>query len=183
MRPVERLKSVPASDAVPVAPVPAPRDEPRVIRIFLRFLRLAFTLAVLLPFIITACTWMLGTRGGAPAFWVPLLSLALLGTIAARGLGAKLTSALQSPLERLGEAQAKFVAELPEHRVPLAIAGSAGLSLFLELAVIRWHGTEWEIFALYKNFSLLACFLGLGLGYAIARARPIPAVRSARRLG
>jgi len=42
------------------------------------------------------------------------------------------------------------------------------LSLFLELAVIRWQGTVFEFFAFYKNFGLLACFAGLGLGYALA---------------
>src|SRR5258706_9518622 len=50
-----------------------------------------------------------------------------------------------------------------------AIAASAGLSLFLELAVIRWQGTIFEFFAFYKNYGLLACFAGLGLGYALSR--------------
>ena len=79
-------------------------------------------------------------------------------------------------LERLGEAQARFLDQLPKQRIPLAIAVSAGTSLFLELSVIRWQGTEWEIFAFYKNFTLLACFLGLGLGYTLAGLPRIPAV-------
>ena len=37
-------------------------------------------------------------------------------------------------------------------------------------------GTEWETFAFYKNFGLLACFLGLGLGYALAGRARIPGV-------
>lgn len=28
-----------------------------------------------------------------------------------------------------------------------------------------------EFFAFYKNFSLLACFAGLGIGYALSRSR------------
>ena len=37
-------------------------------------------------------------------------------------------------------------------------------------------GSEWELFAFYKNLSLLACFAGLGLGYALARAPRLPLV-------
>lgn len=42
------------------------------------------------------------------------------------------------------------------------------LSLFMELAVIRWLAGEYPFFSFYKNYVLLACFLGLGCGYAIA---------------
>ncbi len=55
---------------------------------------------------------------------------------------------------------------------------SAGLSLVLELAVIRWQGAIFELFAFYKNFTLLACFLGLGLGYALANRSHIPLLMS-----
>jgi hypothetical protein len=58
--------------------------------------------------------------------------------------------------------------------VDLAIAGSAALSLFLELTLIRWQATVLEFLAFYKNFSLLACFAGLGLGYALANRSRIP---------
>jgi hypothetical protein len=53
----------------------------------------------------------------------------------------------------------------------VAIAGAAALSLFLELAVIRWHGAIFEFFAFYKNYGLLACFAGLGLGNALSRSK------------
>jgi len=46
------------------------------------------------------------------------------------------------------------------------------LGLFLEVALIRWHGTEFRACAYLKNITLLACFLGLGLGFARAR-RPL----------
>jgi hypothetical protein len=45
---------------------------------------------------------------------------------------------------------------------------SAVLSLFLELTLIRWQSSVLAFLAFYKNFSLLACFAGLGLGYALA---------------
>jgi SAM-dependent methyltransferase len=49
--------------------------------------------------------------------------------------------------------------------------GSA-LTLFAELALIRWVATEIRVFAYVKNLALLLCFLGFGLGCALARQRP-----------
>lgn len=46
------------------------------------------------------------------------------------------------------------------------------LGLFLEVLLIRWHATELRAAAYFKNVTLLASFLGLGLGFAAAnRAR------------
>ena len=45
------------------------------------------------------------------------------------------------------------------------------LTLFAELALIRWIGTEVRIFAYVKNLALLLCFLGFGLGCALAKSR------------
>src|SRR5258708_13593243 len=46
------------------------------------------------------------------------------------------------------------------------------LTLFTELALIRWVATEVRIFAYVKNLALLLCFLGFGLGCALARNPP-----------
>ncbi|HZP62707.1 MAG TPA: hypothetical protein VFB28_04760 [Terriglobales bacterium] len=46
------------------------------------------------------------------------------------------------------------------------------LTLFAELAIIRWLGTEVRVFAYVKNLALLLCFLGFGLGCAISKHRP-----------
>ena len=43
------------------------------------------------------------------------------------------------------------------------------LTLFAELALIRWLGTEVRVFAYVKNLALLVAFLGFGLGCALAR--------------
>ena len=77
-------------------------------------------------------------------------------------------------LDSQGREQVSFIDALPSRYVDLAIAGSAGLSLFLELAVIRWQSSVFPFFAFYTNFGLLACFAGLGLGYALARRDRIP---------
>ena len=45
------------------------------------------------------------------------------------------------------------------------------LTLFGELAVIRWLSTEVRIFAYAKNLALLLCFLGFGVGCALASQR------------
>src|SRR5438045_2118954 len=43
------------------------------------------------------------------------------------------------------------------------------LSLFFELLVIRSTSLEFRIFAFFKNFVLIACFLGFGLGCYLCR--------------
>jgi spermidine synthase len=45
------------------------------------------------------------------------------------------------------------------------------LGLFLELLMIRWISSEIRIFAFFKNFVLIACFLGFGLGCYLCRRK------------
>ena len=109
--------------------------------------------------------------GGRKAF--DLIAFGVAGAV----VGALAWWTLTRPMPRLeeaAEAQARWCEAVPPRLVGPAIAASAGLSLLLELAVIRWHGSVFELFAYYKNLSLIACFLGLGLGYALARADRIP---------
>ena len=49
------------------------------------------------------------------------------------------------------------------------LALASFLTLFAELALIRWLGTEVRIFAYVKNLALLVAFLGFGLGCALSR--------------
>src|ERR1700692_249274 len=46
------------------------------------------------------------------------------------------------------------------------------LSLLLELVLIRWLASGFPVYSFYKNFTMLACFLGLGAGYAVAERQP-----------
>src|SRR6204780_1360020 len=46
------------------------------------------------------------------------------------------------------------------------------LSLLLELVMIRWLASVFPVYSFYKNFTMLACFLGLGAGYAVAERQP-----------
>ncbi|HLZ41353.1 MAG TPA: methyltransferase domain-containing protein [Candidatus Sulfotelmatobacter sp.] len=52
---------------------------------------------------------------------------------------------------------------------PLALISL--LSLFTEMLMIRWVSSEIRIFAYFKNFVLVACFLGFGLGCYLCRRR------------
>jgi spermidine synthase len=46
------------------------------------------------------------------------------------------------------------------------------LTLFAELAFIRWIAVEVRIFAYFKSLALLLCFVGFGLGCALAKQKP-----------
>lgn len=105
---------------------------------------------------------------------LPLYSLIALGVM---GLAAtlRLLRRLVGSFEHAATDQAEFLMnELPERWIGLAIVASAALSLFLELAVIRWQATVFPFFAFYKNLSLLSCFAGLGLGYSLGRQDRVP---------
>jgi spermidine synthase len=54
-----------------------------------------------------------------------------------------------------------------------SLIAAAALSLFLELVLIRWESGLFAVFALYKNFTLLSCFCGLGIGYAKAHDKQL----------
>jgi spermidine synthase len=45
------------------------------------------------------------------------------------------------------------------------------ITLFAELAFIRWIAVEVRIFAYFKNLALLLCFVGFGLGCALAKQK------------
>src|SRR3954454_21591597 len=45
------------------------------------------------------------------------------------------------------------------------------LMLFVELALIRWTGSNIVYLSYFSNFVLLGSFLGIGLGFLRARAR------------
>lgn len=102
---------------------------------------------------------------------------ALLVALIAGGIGLLfhfLTRRGNDLIERLSCDQAQALDNIPVRYIDLAILGSAAVSLFLELAVIRWQGEMFPIFSFYKNYSLLTCFAGLGLGYALARREAVP---------
>tara|TARA_B100000767_G_scaffold169119_1_gene158320 strand:+ start:510 stop:2906 length:2397 start_codon:yes stop_codon:yes gene_type:complete len=59
--------------------------------------------------------------------------------------------------------------DLKKKEIFLNVILAAGLSLFLELSIIRIHSSYLHFFSYLKNISLLSCFLGLGIGYALKK--------------
>jgi len=143
---------------------------------YLRLIRVTVSLCLFLPIVMNVCSVLSNvivmiTTG----FWIETAAIG----VSVLGFGlviSWLIRRMTSAIENLADGQSKFLDMLPDRWVPLAIAASAAGSLALELGIIRWHGTVWEIFAFYKTFSLLACFAGLGLGYALAKREQVPAV-------
>jgi SAM-dependent methyltransferase len=59
----------------------------------------------------------------------------------------------------------------PQGAALRGLLGASFLTLFAELGLIRWIAVEVRIFAYVKNLALLLCFLGFGVGCALAKLR------------
>jgi SAM-dependent methyltransferase len=73
-------------------------------------------------------------------------------------------------------AAASTVPEATKRQVVRRLVLGSFLMLFLELALIRWLGSNVAHLSYFSNFVLLGSFLGIGLGFLIAR-RPWSVVR------
>jgi hypothetical protein len=138
---------------------------------------IALTLAVSLKSV-SASLSLTGPTAGlwrSPAFLLVGSLLVCIAAVATCGLN-RLLKKLEPLLDSDASAEAHFLDTLNASHVDLAILFSAALSLFLELALIRWQSSVLEFLAFYKNFTLLACFAGLGLGYSLATRSRIPLI-------
>jgi hypothetical protein len=130
-------------------------------------------------FLTLLVTLPMSLQYGTEHSWSALLLSGVLRTLAAlmaTGALFYVLRKLEPVLDANALAQAHFLDTLDSRYVDGAITLSAALSLFLELALIRWQSSVLAFLAFYKNFSLLACFAGLGLGYALAARSRIPLV-------
>jgi len=141
-----------------------------VTKTYLRCLTIVFAGSLLVPIVTVSAALMDGGRQ-LPVF---RLGLALLTALTAVLMLRRFLERIGGAVDEDARAQVAQVDGLPDRWVDLAIAGSAALSLFLELAMIRWQASVFPFFAFYTNFGLLACFAGLGLGYALASRDRIP---------
>lgn len=66
---------------------------------------------------------------------------------------------------------ADAIEHTPAHYTRAAIVLASALALYTEMVMIRWHATSSHVFAIFKNVSLLSCFLGLGIGFALSGKR------------
>ncbi len=139
---------------------------------FLRIQKPLLTLAVLL----SLCGFALGqdALGAASAEWSLLAAFAfvVLGGILAN---VYLVGLFHAPRSESSRAPTRW-AEKWEFS-PHSLGGFSWrqlslwslLTLFLELLMIRWISSEIRVFAYFKNFVLIACFLGFGLGCYLSR--------------
>ena len=144
---------------------------PQLLRSFRHFVVLAFLGSVFLPPLAYLSSPSIGGVIPSPGEFYLKVSLYGVPALAAIVGLYLLLLKLEPYLLKESLDQAAFLETIPGRSLSIAIAASAALSLFLELAVIRWQGSIFEFFAFYKNYGLLACFAGLGLGYALSRSK------------
>jgi len=77
------------------------------------------------------------------------------------------------PITKSLERHTDNIDKLSNKHIAKWIMLASALGLYMELLIIRWHSSCFGIFAHFKNVSLISCFLGLGIGYAIGRKRPL----------
>ena len=153
------------------------REDAGVLRPYLFFLKAAVMVSCIVPFITLAynvARRYYGVEASEPGALAVKLGVVVLVTGAACASVLFLPRQFSATIEALAVEQQRYLQSFPPRVMDWAIFTAAAVSLFLELAVIRWQGSIFELFAFYKNFSLLACFLGLGLGYALSGRRQIP---------
>ena len=79
---------------------------------------------------------------------------------------------LESRIRLMGTSfEADYAALSTKTRIRMIVLVTM-LSLLLELVLIRWLASVFPVYSFYKNFTMLACFLGLGAGYAVAERQP-----------
>jgi hypothetical protein len=62
----------------------------------------------------------------------------------------------------------KHLEQIPANWTRAAIFTTSALALYVELLIVRWHASCFHAFAIFKNVSLLSCFLGLGIGFGLS---------------
>src|SRR5262249_33450054 len=123
-----------------------------MVRSYLRIARVALAIAGIVPLVVVLCSrWLMPRPPSSASFAMALAMAAVPLVLLPLILAALGRSAARS--EAIALEQASHLDHLPARFVDLAIAGSAALSMFLELSLIRWQGTEFTIFTLYKNFG------------------------------
>jgi spermidine synthase len=134
-----------------------------------------------LAFIYSLLAVRLFIEGGvfAVADWPPMVLRAGLGVAAL--ILIFYPPWLARPLEREIDAmgnlfEGEFAKASVQDKIRLIVLVTM-VSLLLELVMIRWLASVFPVFSFFKNFTLLACFLGLGAGYAVAdKQRCAPAL-------
>ena len=111
--------------------------------------------------------------------WLLILLRMLLGALALTVVlyPAWLARWIEPRIDAMGSLfEGRFENSTAKEKVTLIVLVTM-TSLLLELVMIRWLASVFPVFSFFKNFTLLACFLGLGAGYAVAdKQRCAPAL-------
>jgi hypothetical protein len=75
--------------------------------------------------------------------------------------------------DSLHDEQAAAIDRIPPNWTRLAVVTASALTLYVEMVLVRWHASCFHAFAIFKNVSLLSCFLGLGIGYGLSGRRQV----------
>jgi spermidine synthase len=140
---------------------------------FCREKRRRMRLALLFPFALIACPFAAAQVIPAPNVGPAELSAALFCVLVVSAMASAYLLVLVRPQQNLSRWQ-----QIWEFS-PATLGGFSWknlalwslLSLFMELLMIRWISSEIRIFAYFKNFVLIACFLGFGLGCYLSRRK------------
>jgi hypothetical protein len=144
-----------------------------VIRAYVRVLAVVCFGCCLMPGLTAVAGHNGAAQGATRSLWIKAGMLIVLA-VPVTAVFYVVVTRLERWLDQEAREEAIALAAIPSRYLDLAIAAAAGLSLLLELAVIRWQATVFEFFSFYKNFGLLSCFVGLGVGYALARRDRLP---------
>src|SRR5688572_2754447 len=138
----------------------------------------------LLALSLTAISWWIALFFATVA-WAAALRPALASSprLVAAGALALALGAVLAPVVALRSARARAAHGAAVDAVAQALDGLAarpllwnavfaGLALFVEMSIIRWVSGLLPHLAHLRNFSLLACFLGLGIGTLTGRRAP-----------
>jgi hypothetical protein len=83
----------------------------------------------------------------------------------------KTLSRWRSWWDTLHDEQTQALEQLPAAWTRVAVVATSALALYVELVLVRWHASCFHAFAIFKNVSLLSCFLGLGIGFGLSGRR------------
>ncbi len=139
---------------------------------FLRLVRVAVPAALLYPLLLLVCSQLHFRIGVTTSFLGQAAVLGVSG-LAVSWIVLSWLGRHRAELDANAIAQVERIDAIPERSAWWAIFVAAAVSLVLELVMIRWQGTVFKFFAIFKNIGLLSCFVGLGLGYAMAGRRGI----------
>ena len=117
---------------------------------YLHMIKLSIFFSLILPPVLT----LLNDVALRDSLQIPIgRRVAFISITAILSLGIlRLFKFIENHIDLSSKQQATYLDRMDIRYVDMAIFLSSGMSLFLELAVIRWQSSIFPVFALYKNY-------------------------------